>query len=389
MAELIVEQLTRAYGNVVAVEDVSFKVAEGEFLTLLGPSGCGKSTTLSAIAGLERATSGRICLGGEVYFDGAAGIYLPPERRRCGMVFQSYALWPHMTVAGNCAYPLKLRKVDAAERKRRIAETLALVEMDHLADRYPHELSGGQQQRVALARTLVFRPGILLLDEPLSNLDAKLRERARVWLKQLQAQTGLTTVYVTHDQIEALAMSDRIAVMEGGRIVQLDTPRQIWNGPVSRFVADFIGSSNLIEARLETAGEPARIRCADGQLVRASVAAGATGAASAHAIAKAEGSTATLSEGPVVLAVRPERIHLAPASEAPTLPDDDTISRITGKVVERTFLGARFAYGVRTLETTLRVESERELSEDTVVLGVPHDAVVVFPMHPQPPATPR
>ena len=402
MAELIVEKLTRTFGDVVAVKDVSFKVAEGEFLTLLGPSGCGKSTTLSAIAGLERATSGRICVGGEVYFDGATGRYLPPERRRCGMVFQSYALWPHMTVAGNCAYPLKLRKVDAAERKRRIAETLALVEMDHLAERYPHELSGGQQQRVALARTLVFRPDILLLDEPLSNLDAKLRERARIWLKHLQAQTGLTTVYVTHDQIEALAMSDRIAVMEGGRIVQLDTPRRIWNGPVSRFVADFIGSSNLIEATLEAAGEPARIRCADGQLVLASVAAGATtgmttgatmgattgittgatgatgGAAPADALATAAGSTATLSEGPVVLAVRPERIQLAPASEATTLPDDGTVSRITGNVVERTFLGARFAYGVRTLNTTLRVESDRELPDDNVVLGVPHDAVVVF-----------
>ena len=189
---------------------------KGEFLTLLGPSGCGKSTTLFAISGLNHATSGAIRMGDRVLFDGKSGTVVPPEQRNIGLVFQSYALWPHMSVAENLAFPLKLRKIGRAEQDKRIKEALELVEMAKFAERYPFELSGGQQQRVALARALVYRPACFLLDEPLSNLDAKLRERARVWLRELQERLGVTTVYVTHDQAEALAVSDRIAVMRHG-----------------------------------------------------------------------------------------------------------------------------------------------------------------------------
>src|ERR671924_426453 len=206
MAELAVEGLVRTFGTVRAVDDVSFTVKDGEFLTLLGPSGCGKSPTLAAIAGLDRPDGGRISLGDRIFFDGATNAFVPPEAREVGLVFQSYALWPHMTVRENLEFPLKLRKIAQADRAKRIREALELVEMADYDDRYPHALSGGQQQRVALARTLIYRPSLLLLDEPLSNLDAKLRERARTWLRHLQNQVRVTTVYVTHDQSEALAL---------------------------------------------------------------------------------------------------------------------------------------------------------------------------------------
>ena len=224
MAELRVEGLVKLFGAIRAVDNISFTVGDGEFLTLLGPSGCGKSTTLAAIAGLDRSDEGRILLGDHLFFDGARGVFIPPERREVGLVFQSYALWPHMTVAENLDFPLRLRKMPRAQRAERVAEALALVEMSEYGDRYPFALSGGQQQRVALARTLVYRPSLLLLDEPLSNLDAKLRERARSWLRHLQRNLRVTSVYVTHDQSEALALSDRIAVMNGGKIVQLAEP---------------------------------------------------------------------------------------------------------------------------------------------------------------------
>jgi iron(III) transport system ATP-binding protein len=372
MAELVVSALTRRYAGVTAVEDVSFTVKEGEFLTLLGPSGCGKSTTLAAIAGLERPTSGRISLGGDVYFDGTAGIYLTPERRSCGLVFQSYALWPHMTVRGNCEFPLKLRKLGRRERQTQVDEALALVEMEHLADRYPHQLSGGQQQRVALARTLVFRPRILLLDEPLSNLDAKLRDRARTWLKHLQTKVGLTTVYVTHDQIEALAMSDRIAVMDGGHIVQLDTPRRIYRAPATPFVADFIGASNLIEARLTADASGVRAAFNDGQSLSL-------------------GDDAKGSPGESIMtAIRPESIQIVAdgLSGGTGTGAGNGIANgmaasgsnlIRGQIIDQSYLGARFAYHVQTLGSTLRIESASELANGDVLLRVPSEGIVVFP----------
>ena len=278
MADLVLDHLTIRYGGVTAVNDVSITVPSGEFLTLLGPSGCGKSTTLFSIAGLNKATSGTIRIGDTVLFDGERGVEVAPERRNIGLVFQSYALWPHKTVAENLAFPLQLRRIGRAERDEKIAEALGLVEMTPYADRYPFELSGGQQQRVALARALVYRPGLLLLDEPLSNLDAKLRERARVWLRELQERLGVTTIYVTHDQAEALAVSDRIAVMSMGRMRQLGTPNEIYERPADAFVADFIGSSNFLSGRLlgkDAAG--ARVALADGTQISA-------GAGEAHSL---------------------------------------------------------------------------------------------------------
>lgn len=246
MAELTISHLGKRFGEVRALDDVSIVAEEGSFLTLLGPSGCGKSTTLWSVAGLHTPDTGSIAIGDQVVFDSTRRIALPPEERTCGVVFQSYAIWPHMDVNDNVGYPLKLRKVAKTERRRRVQEVLDLVELGHLGRRYPHELSGGQQQRVALARALAYQPRVLLLDEPFSNLDAKLRERARTWLRELQQRVGITTVFVTHDQDEALSMSDRVVVMTHGRVAQIGTPEEVYFDPADGFVADFVGSINLL-----------------------------------------------------------------------------------------------------------------------------------------------
>src|SRR3954471_20784102 len=246
MPEIHVESLVKQFGEARALDDVGFTVREGELFTLLGPSGCGKSTTLMSIAGFQHPESGRISVGSETFFDASRRLDVPAERRNLGIVFQSYAVWPHMTVFENLAFPLKVRKLSRKAIRQRIAEVLALVEMAPYAERYPHELSGGQQQRVALGRALVYSPSVLLLDEPFSNLDAKLRERARTWVKDLQHTLGLTTIFVTHDQDEALSMSDRVLVMDGGVVQQIGTPEEIYRRPVNRFVAEFVGQVNLI-----------------------------------------------------------------------------------------------------------------------------------------------
>jgi iron(III) transport system ATP-binding protein len=243
---IVVEDLVVRYGDVVAVDGVSFAVRQGEHLTLLGPSGCGKTTTLRAIAGLESPAAGEIRIDGRPVYSSAAKVNLPPEKRDLSMVFQSYAIWPHMTVADNVAYGLKLRKYSRDQIQKRVREVLEMVRLGDLADRPASRLSGGQQQRVALARSFAFYPKALLLDEPLSNLDAKLRAEMRVELRELQRQVGVTSIYVTHDQEEALAISDRIIVMNGGRIEQVGTPADIYDRPRTRFVADFIGASNIV-----------------------------------------------------------------------------------------------------------------------------------------------
>ena len=245
-----VEDLVIRYGAVAAVGPVSFTVEPGEQLTLLGPSGCGKTTTLRAIAGLETPSEGSIRIGGQEVFSAAKGLNVPAERRELSMVFQSYAIWPHMTVFENVAYGLRVRRRPAAEIRERVGEALALVQMGAYADRSASQLSGGQQQRVALARACAFSPRVVLFDEPLSNLDAKLRGDMRIELRELQHRLGLTAVYVTHDLEEALAMSDRIVVMRAGQIEQNGTADEIYHTPRTAFVADFIGSSNLIRGRL-------------------------------------------------------------------------------------------------------------------------------------------
>jgi ABC-type Fe3+/spermidine/putrescine transport system ATPase subunit len=244
-----VSDLVVRYGDAVAVNGVSFTVGRGEHLTLLGPSGCGKTTTLRAIAGLEQPSAGRIAIDGQAMFDGAARRNVPAEQRGVSMVFQSYAVWPHMSVFENVAYGLRVRKQGVPEIKVNVERALDLVQMRHLADRAASKLSGGQQQRVALARAIAFSPTVVLFDEPLSNLDAKLRAEMRVELRELQRRLDITSVYVTHDQEEALAISDRVIVMNVGVIDQIGTPQEIYNRPKSRFVADFVGSANLIKGR--------------------------------------------------------------------------------------------------------------------------------------------
>ena len=224
MPEITVEGLELSFGSNQVLNSVGFTLHDREVLTLLGPSGCGKTTTLMSVAGFLRPDQGAIRCDGTAFFDSIAKAFLAAEDRNIGVVFQSYAIWPHMTVLENVSFPLKVRRVDRAARRRRAMETLDLVELADYAERYPHELSGGQQQRVALARALVYSPSVLLLDEPFSNLDAKLRERARVWLTGLQRELGLTTLFVTHDQDEALSLSDRVAVMDRGTILQIGPP---------------------------------------------------------------------------------------------------------------------------------------------------------------------
>jgi ABC-type Fe3+/spermidine/putrescine transport system ATPase subunit len=245
-----VRDLTVHYGDAAAVDGVSFTVARGEHVTLLGPSGCGKTTTLRAIAGLETPSSGSIRIGGQTMFSAAERRNVPAEKRGISMVFQSYAVWPHMTVFDNVAYGLRVRKLPRAEVAAQVERALDLVQMRAYADRSASLLSGGQQQRVALARAIAFQPAVLLFDEPLSNLDAKLRAEMRVELRELQRRLGVTSVYVTHDQEEALAISDRVIVMHVGGIEQIGTPEDIYHRPKTRFVADFVGSANLIEGRV-------------------------------------------------------------------------------------------------------------------------------------------
>ncbi len=255
MPRVELDNVVRRFGQVTAVDKVNIHMPDGAFVTLLGPSGCGKTTTLRMVAGLEQNDEGTIRIGDRVVSDAQAGIFLPPDRRDLGMVFQSYAIWPHMTVFENVAYPLRARKVAESDVTRRVREALELVEMSGFEDRPAPALSGGQQQRVAIARSLVSRPHVLLMDEPLSNLDAKLREQMRVDLRRLQQRLGITTVYVTHDQREAMELSDQVVVMHAGRVLQTGTPWDIYHQPASRRVAAFLGSPNLLAANVTDVAE--------------------------------------------------------------------------------------------------------------------------------------
>ena len=247
MSKLVLRNVSRTFGSYTAVDNLNLTLHEGELVSLLGSSGCGKTTTLRMIAGFITPTQGTIELDGEVISSPQSS--LPPEKRKMSMIFQSYAIWPNMTVEENVGYGLKLRKVPAAEAKRRIDEMLDVVQLGRLRDRYPAELSGGQQQRVALARSMVVKPSILLLDEPLSNLDANLREEMRYEIRRLHDEFKMTMVYVTHDQAEAMVTSDRIAVMNQGRIEQIDAPYELYRNPKTKFVAGFIGRTNFLTGR--------------------------------------------------------------------------------------------------------------------------------------------
>lgn len=248
------ENITLAYGDATAVDDLSIDIEDGESLVLLGKSGCGKTSTMRCVAGLETPTGGRITIGDTVVFDSERGINVAPNKRNVGMVFQSYAVWPHRTIHQNVAFPLQQQKLPKDQIRERVADVLDLVGLTEFADRGASLLSGGQMQRVALARSLVMRPSVLLLDEPLSNLDARLRDRLRVELREIQQRLELTCVYVTHDQSEALALADRIALMQNGRIVQTDRPERIYDTPSSASIADFLGVSNIFPCTAIGAG---------------------------------------------------------------------------------------------------------------------------------------
>jgi iron(III) transport system ATP-binding protein len=312
MIDVRLESVSKRFarsGDVAAVDDVDIHIAAGEFFTLLGPSGCGKTTTLRMVAGFYFPSSGRIRFGSEDV------TRKPPNKRDTGMVFQNYALFPHMSVAQNVAYGLKIRRVRRAEVRRRVEEALAQVHLDGYGDRRIDQLSGGQQQRVALARALVIRPRTLLLDEPLSNLDAKLREETRVEIRRMQREAGITSIYVTHDQAEAMAMSDRIAVMESGRVRQVGTPQEIYHRPTTAFVARFIGRSNVLSL-------PVLAARADSVTVRLPGGGQAT-------VAAPEGHGLTESATALV-SVRPEHVMLdSPAGDG----------SVTGRVTELEFTG--------------------------------------------------
>ncbi|HEY2929724.1 ABC transporter ATP-binding protein [Piscinibacter sp.] len=254
MTKLVVNDLHLSYGSNEILKGVSLQLHRGEVVSLLGPSGSGKTTLLRAIAGLEAARAGTIAIDGMTVFDGKRGVEVPAERRNLGLVFQSYALWPHKTVFDNVAYGLKLRNTRSAEIKERVHTALKNLGLGHLAERLPHQLSGGQQQRVAIARALVYNPPVVLMDEPLSNLDAKLREEARAWLRELIIKLQLSAIIVTHDQSEAMAMSDRILLLNGGRIEQQGTPTEMYGSPNTLFAAEFMGSNNVVKGWVVSTG---------------------------------------------------------------------------------------------------------------------------------------
>ena len=255
MSGVKLEHIYKRFGKVTAVGDFNLEVKDGEFVSFLGPSGCGKTTTLRMIAGFEKPTEGTITIGDTVMSDASKGFFMAPENRGVGMVFQSYAVWPHMNVIDNVAYPLKIQKVPKEERLKRVMNILEVVHLQEYAQRLPNQLSGGQQQRVALARALVAEPGLLLLDEPLSNLDAKLRESMRFEISGLQKKLGITVIYVTHDQSEAMTMSDRIVVMSMGKVQQIGKPVDVYSHPANQMVADFVGLVNFIPSEVRGDGK--------------------------------------------------------------------------------------------------------------------------------------
>lgn len=326
---LEVKNLIKWFGKDRAVDNVSFSIPKGHFLTLLGPSGCGKTTTLMSIAGLHSIDEGSIRVGGMVYTDPAKHLFLAPEQRDIGMVFQSYAIWPHMTVAQNVAYPLEIRKIDRSEIEARVADTLKLIGLADFADKLATQLSGGQQQRASLARAIVAKPRLLLFDEPLSNLDLKLREKMRVELKRIQKEVGITSIYVTHDQSEALVMSDDIIVMSKGRIEQKGGPVDIYMRPVNSYVSNFIGVANLLKGRVFS-----RLEGGFGEVeVQATDNTKALLAAKLHEDMKPGSET--------VLSIRPENVRISRTYDGPV--------SLVGRVEQAIFLGncidARVSWG--------------------------------------------
>jgi iron(III) transport system ATP-binding protein len=361
-----IDNLRKSYlasgAEVRAVDGISLAVETGKLITLLGPSGCGKTTTLRCLAGLERPQAGRIVIGNRIVFDSAKKIFVPASDRGIGMVFQSYAIWPHMTVFENVAFPLRVsrgKKYSAAEITERVSRMLDMVQLTGFTRRPATQLSGGQQQRLAFARGLVHEPAILLLDEPLSNLDAKLREQMRLELKRLQRSLGITTVYVTHDQSEALALSDEIAVFDSGRIVQRGTPQEIYRQPKNAFVADFVGSANFL---------PGTVRGSDGNLTKVET---------AHGVLRCQCAEPIGADMKAFVTARPEDIILYDGATAPP----GGLNVLKGKIVNRVFLGEVVDYiiDIGDRELHARVRSDDFHIGQAVSLGVPPQKCVGLP----------
>ena len=328
MTKLSIRGLTKSYAKTRVIEDFSLEVESGELLTILGPSGCGKSTLLACTAGIEEMDKGVLFLDGDCVFDSGKGIFVPPEERNIGFVFQSYALWPHMTVERNLSYPLRIRRKSKAEIAVEVERVLRLLRLEGKEKRYPPQLSGGEQQRVALGRALIMHPSLLLLDEPLSNLDARLREDMQVEIRSLQQKLGLTIIHVTHDQAEAMALSDRIAVMHKGRIVQIGEPAGLYQRPETPFAADFMGMNNLIEGMIRE--ENGRKRFDNGSGLQIELPPG----------------TADFT-GPAILVVRPEDIILHSEKA-----DTDAIPAV---VLNRLYRGPHFIYTLAGCGSSFRV----------------------------------
>ncbi|HXU90454.1 MAG TPA: ABC transporter ATP-binding protein [Methylomirabilota bacterium] len=360
--EVRLHELTKTFGSVVAVQDVSVTIDRGSFFTLLGPSGSGKTTTLMMVAGFAYPTRG------EVFVDGNPMAGLPPQKRELGMVFQSYAVFPHLSVFDNIAFPLQIRRARRAEIRRRVGEALELVRLQGYDRRLPRQLSGGEQQRVALARALVFRPRVLLMDEPLGALDKKLRAHMQLELKHIQRQLHVTVIYVTHDQEEALTMSDRVAVMHRGRIEQLGTPAELYETPATRFVADFLGESNFVDG--VTVGAPTAGRW----LVRA---AGGLELRGVGAVPLQPGQ-------PVTAAVRPEK--LVPVDDATGASERGALNSCKGTVEEAIYVGDTTRYrvalgadGVMTVKVPNRLGLRQHAEGQSVALAWSPDETRIFP----------
>ena len=351
MSELTVDNLYLRYGDNPILKGVAMTLNRGEVVSLLGPSGSGKTTLLRAVAGLEAPHEGRILIGDKVVFDKAKGIDIPAEGRNLGLVFQSYALWPHKTVFDNVAYALKLRSITRADVGTRVQTALEQLSLGHLASRFPHQLSGGQQQRVALARALVYNPPVILLDEPLSNLDAKLREEARAWLRELIMRMQLSALCVTHDQAEALAMSDRILLLNGGKIEQQGTPEEMYSSPETLFTAEFMGSNNRLPGRVAEIRDGAALLEGDGWRLWGTAKAGA----------------ASGSDG--IGMIRLERIRIAEG------PGDN---RLAAKLSTSMYLGDKWEHLFHVGEARVRAYGDQPLTAGAHWLEVPRQSFWIF-----------
>jgi iron(III) transport system ATP-binding protein len=351
MSELTVDNLYLRYGDNPILKGVAMTLNRGEVVSLLGPSGSGKTTLLRAVAGLEAPHEGRILIGDKVVFDKAKDIDIPAEGRNLGLVFQSYALWPHKTVFDNVAYALKLRSISRADVGTRVQAALEQLSLGHLASRFPHQLSGGQQQRVALARALVYNPPVILLDEPLSNLDAKLREEARAWLRELIMRMQLSALCVTHDQAEALAMSDRILLLNGGKIEQQGTPEEMYSSPETLFTAEFMGSNNRLPGRVAEIRDGAALLEGDGWRLWGTAKAGA----------------ASGSDG--IGMIRLERIRIAEG------PGDN---RLAAKLSTSMYLGDKWEHLFHVGEARVRAYGDQPLTAGAHWLEVPRQSFWIF-----------